>query len=430
MSNFKFRNTLLVIMLTMMSTVVFGQTSSKSGGSEFENHWFINFDAGASVLYGDNKTHQFDMPGFNANLGGGYAFAKHFSVYGRIGGATLDGELENFFTVDKASVLSGDLNFSVDVISLICGRDKDCKFGLLLHGGVGHLHYKSKASIADGTVLQWGYDEENGNKGNGIGGRRIIFSTPVGGMVNYQISKRWDVYADFTATYGDTERLDGVSSGDHKDWYLTANVGVRYKFKKNENQQPGTGDGSAQEPQEPAQEAAQPAQEAVQEPAQEIAVRQEIRSDFDIVFNFMKYDTIIHETTNIASTIEKINNLEGARIENITIIGYSSPEGSKDFNLDIAGKRAENAKKYLAGIFGENVNDAQFDITAVGADWDSYISALRKSNVKDKNYIITKLLDSKSPTNTLWMLLANYPEIADMFTDLRRAEVTITVIHY
>ncbi|MDO5342634.1 MAG: hypothetical protein Q4F69_09315, partial [Bacteroidia bacterium] len=252
MNKFTLKKVLFFTMLALITTSMMGQR-------KFKSYWFLGLEGGGTVLYGDNKANQFDKLGFNANFDAGYAFGKHFTVYGRVGAGTLNGNLENDFNIDKSNFLSADLNLSADLVSLFGGYNRKRVFGMLVHAGIGGLHFRSNATTADGIEYNYGYSSSpKGMKGNGIDNRMVALDVPMGVMFKFKVSNNVNLFADFTMAYTDTDAIDGMRRGKHKDWFGTGNIGLRYNFIKVEEKKPAkqkTPEVVVQEPvQEPVQE--------------------------------------------------------------------------------------------------------------------------------------------------------------------------------
>lgn len=429
MGKFTLKNVLFIIMLTLVSTTMMGQNSKNSTENKFKGYWFIGVEGGGTVLYGDNKANQFDKLGFNANFDAGYAFGKHFTVYGRIGVGTLDGKLENSFSIDESNFLSGDLNLSADLISLLGGYKQNRVFGMLIHAGIGGLHYRTTATTTDGIKYNYGYsDSPKDMKGNGIDSRMVAFDVPMGVMFKFKVTRKLDLYADISMTYADTDALDGMRHGKHKDWFGTGNIGLRYNFVKNDIKEPVI----VETPEDVVQETpVKEVEETVQEEvvvAPVVPVKKETRSEYDLIFRFSVNDANIQDEITGKSGLDLINKLDDAEIETIKIVSYSSPEGKNETNANISNERADAVKKYLADALGSKINDAKYDITIVGADWENYLRLLENSNVKNKEYVINKLNSSNYKAGTLWALSSDYPEIMDFYSELRRVEVKITIV--
>lgn len=446
MNKFTLKKVLFFIMLALISTSMMGQHSRKSSRKKFQSHWFVGAEIGGTVLYGDNKMHQFSKMGFNGNINVGYAFAKHFSAYGRIGGGTLNGELKNDFKIDQSNYLLCDANFSADLVSLFGGYNKKRVFGLLIHAGVGGLQYRSSATTVDGVEYKYGYnDSPKDKKGNGIGGRKVAIDIPLGLMFKFKVADNVDFYADLAMTYADTDALDAMQRGKHKDWIATGNIGLRYRFVKPEEKKPAK-QKTTTVTKKPVQKTAateteKPTPKAVQETVtekveektetkatQETAVKNEKPSEFNIIFGFSRNDTEIHEEIIGNSDIDLIKSLENVAIESVCISSYASPEGKDDFNISVSEERSKVVKDYLTKEFGDKISNAKFNITNVGADWDNYIKTLQASKIKNKEYIIKKLNSSSYKAGTLWALSADFPEIMEFYPQLRRVEVKIAIV--
>lgn len=182
----------------------------------FNDYVYVSGDLGLGFLKGDNSGLKL---GLNGHLGIGYQFDNILGVKANIGFGGLNGKYENL-TIDKSNYFEGNLNLTINATDVILGYNPDRKFSVVPHVGIGQVRYKVKNDLNE-----LGYTERDG--------REVAATIPMGLELNYIINPSWRVSLDFTATYADTDRLDGVASGEHNDWFSSVNLGASYKLNNN-----------------------------------------------------------------------------------------------------------------------------------------------------------------------------------------------------
>lgn len=418
MGKVTFKKALLIIALAVMPMSLFAQKEGNAQKPQNNNHWFIDIDGGGTTLAGDNQMFQLKDTRFDGRFGFGYAFAKHFSAYAKIGGGVLAGHKNNLFDVNNANYLNYNANISADLVSLIGGYREDRVFGLKLHAGIGQNHYKAQSTAADGTVYNYGYKDVEGSvNGKGIGGRKVALEVPMGLEFNFNVSRLIDIYADFGTTFTDTDALDGFRHGKHKDWYATGNIGVRFKINNGKKAEPVK--------EEPVKE--EPVVEPVKEEPAPVVV-EPVYTDNKIELVFDAGKSVVNVEKSQASVNNFKNNLGDTRIDKIVIVGHASPEGEDNMNRNLSLDRAKAAKEYLMKELGDKVNGIDIMTSGEGADWEGFFAALAESNIARKSYIDRKINESSNKVGALWYMATKYPELKALYPALRRADITVTTV--
>lgn len=432
MSRFTFKKLLLIIALALVPMTFYGQENNAEKPKN-NNHWFIGIEGGVTSLFADNQSYNLDRTNWNASMSIGYSFAKFLKAYGKIGYFELLGVYDNYYNLDECNFINGNLNVGLDVMQLIKYKP-DRVFGFGPHIGYGQLQLRSKSTFNDGTVVKWGYDEEDGNKGGGISGRRVIYEIPMGVDFTFNLSKRFALYADFTAVKTDTECLDANPSGDHKDWYAYANLGLKFKFGyKKDKAQP--------EPkeviEEPVEETPVKEEPIEEEPVEELEPEEEVIAEEeavavvfganDIRLTFPVGKSTITRTQANFDEVDKIGaDIDNGRvITSIVVIGYASPEGGAKLNENLARERAKSTIAFIKERLGEKARGIKFEAETMGADWEGFYAAVEKSNLSNKDAIIRELKNSSDPIMTLNKLATLYPSIKSLYGNLRRTEIII-----
>ena len=441
-----FAKSLLIIALAVLPLTFFGQNENGNENQKKEkgSYWYVGFDEGATLLFGDNKSFDFKNVRPELSINGGYVFAKHFGVYGRVAVGTLRGELEHVFTVNNASFISYDLNVNVDLISLFLGYNPDRVFGLKPHVGFGQLQYQARTTLANGTVVKYGYDDATTTvKGNGIAGRKVVWEVPMGVELEFNINRNIALLLDVMTTYTDTDDLEAVTGGDHYDWFSGVNVGFRYKFRaKKPVPQPEPAAPDCEACKEAIQDAVKEAvEEALKdyqpapaaEPAREEAKaveKEEPMKNFeerDIHLTFTVGKAEVKNTQANKDEVKKISEDmdNGREIHTIKTLGYASPEGNEEQNNKLAADRAQATSDFIETQLGEQAKGITFDAEGMGSDWDGFYEALRNSNIAQKAEIENAIKNSEEPTATLNQMKAKYPQLGEILNSLRVTRVYI-----
>lgn len=394
--------------------------------NEYCNYWYFTVDGGANYLFGDNKAWKGrDVKG-NANIGVGYAFHNFMTVFGKIGYGSYEGGKDNFFAINEANYISTTVNFGIDLMNAFNYKE-DRKFGLIPHIGFGAVQYRA-TTVKGGKTLKYGYDKDNANvKGNGLQGRRVVAEVPMGLELTYKMNKRIDLFFDGTVSYCNTDLLDGVASGKHDDWMARANAGVR--FKLNTSCERKAKKDALMEKMTPQiiQCSCPKKTDTVYVPVDKVDVREKMahQNYTDVMFPVSKSEKINNQVNKNAIARSAYDLEEGYVISSIIVEGYASPEGSEENNQKLAEDRANVAAEFVKDELGDKIGDAGIEVVANGGDWEGLYRAIEGSDIKDKDNIVEQLKNASDRRATLNNLVAKYPEIKNLFSQLRRAGVTI-----
>lgn len=120
----------------------------------------------------------------------------------------------------------------------------------------------------------------------------------------------------------------------------------------------------------------------------------------------------------------------GWKIKDVKINAWASPEGELTLNQELSDDRGAVAKKYIAAKIKKltKSDETTINVSAKGADYDGFMSALNSSNIADKNKI-SNVIKSQANKNEREQQIRNmtviYKEVEDMLSVLRRAEMTV-----
>lgn len=409
---------------------------------EFCNYWFLTADGGASFIFADNK-YEFGSVRGNMNIGAGYNFHNYYRVYGKVGYGIYTGENPDYFTLDYADYYAANINISADIIGLIFGHDETRRIGLYPHIGIGQIQYRARTTFADGKKVQYGYDHDakTNTKGHGLNDRKVVLTVPMGVEFTYNMSENYDVFVDITTNYSDTDMLDCVYSGEHKDYLNSFNLGLRYKFanscaraaaKEAEKVDCVTPEELKQAIKEALEEyeASKPEEEkaeAVEAEAQVIEKHTIFHTNHaNIVFPVNKSEKLNTQTNIDALNRASAEVQDGFEVERIIVEGYASPEGGAEINDRLAQERAQAAADLVQNELHSHLEGEHITIHSNGADWNGLIEAILGSDIQNKEELADKIKNSSNREQTLRELMNKYPQIKPLLPQLRRANVTIT----
>lgn len=431
---------LLIIALAIIPMTFFGQENNGEQKKAKTNYWFIDVDAGGAFLVGDNGNLKFNRMRFNGDLGGGYAFAKCLTAYGKIGLGTLSATSKDFFTTDMVSYVDYNLNISIDLINLFKYKE-DRVLAIKPHVGIGQMQFQARTgSNYYGYLGSWATEE-----GKGFGGRKLALEVPMGLEIECNISRKIALYFDLTTVYVDTDKLDAMPHGDHKDWVSKGNFGLRYKFRKANKP-------AEQAPAEPAVLDCESCKDAIQQavkeavedalkdyqpaPAEPAKAESAQPEEAESLRNFEEKDIHLQfkvgkaEVANTQANKEQVKEVrdemeEGREIHTIKTVGYASPEGNDKQNQKLSEDRAQATADYIQKELGEKADGIKFDAKGMGSDWDGFYAALENSNISNKAEIANAIKNSEDPTGTLNQMKAKYPELGEILNSLRVTRVYI-----
>ena len=403
------------------------------------NYWYLMADGGASFLFGDNQ-YTFRSVRGNANVGIGYDFHNFYRIYGKLGYGIFTGEYENYFTLDYADYYTANINIAAEIVGFIFGYDQDRRYGVYPHVGLGQMQYRARATYANGKKTSVGYDHNASynKKGRGFYDRKVVMTVPVGIELNYIINQRFDVYADVTTEWADSDIVDAIWSGVHNDWHTTINAGLRYKLNgscykvEEEDECCFTPEDVKNAIKEALQEyeASKPQTEAAATVRTEVVEKRTVyhTNHANIVFPINEV-TKAKTQTNIDAINRASQEVQnGFHVESILVEGYASPEGTADKNYRLAEERAKAAAELVQEELNTHLEPSQVTIHSNGGDWEGLFEAILGSDLANKEAIVKEIQESSNREETLRKLMNKHSEIEPLLPQLRRANVTITTV--
>ena len=357
-----------------------------------------------------------------------------------LGYGIFTGEYENFFTLDYADYYTANINIAAEIVGFIFGYDQDRRYGVYPHVGLGQMQYRARATYANGKKTSVGYDHNASynKKGRGFYDRKVVMTVPVGIELNYIINQRFDVYADVTTEWADSDIVDAIWSGVHNDWHTTINAGLRYKLNgscykvEEEDECCFTPEDVKNAIKEALQEyeASKPQTEAAATVRTEVVEKRTVyhTNHANIVFPINEV-TKAKTPTNIDAINRASQEVQnGFHVESILVEGYASPEGTADKNYRLAEERAKAAAELVQEELHTHLEPSQVTIHSNGGDWDGLFEAILGSDLANKEAIVKEIQESSNREETLRKLMNKHSEIEPLLPQLRRANVTITTV--
>lgn len=212
---------ILFVVMTMLPMTFIGQNNDKT--AQFNDYVYVSGDLGLGLLGADNSALKVGM---NGHAGIGYQFDNILGIKANLGFGGLNGGYENH-ALDKQNYFEANINLTLNLMDVILGYKPERRFNVTPHIGFGQVQYRTR--LLDNNENFIG---EQGYAGNS--GREVVATVPMGLELNFAVNQSWKIFVDFTANFTDTDKLDGIVSGVHNDWFSSVNLGTTYKLNKNE----------------------------------------------------------------------------------------------------------------------------------------------------------------------------------------------------
>lgn len=152
--------------------------------------------------------------------------------------------------------------------------------------------------------------------------------------------------------------------------------------------------------------------------------------------NIRASETSKADYIDLNKRLMEANAAPNKEIAGVSINSYASPEGALDFNTKLAEKREQNTQSYVEGQFKKDKITEFGELTSsfTPEDWEGFSNLVSKSNIQDKDLILSVLSMYKDPEERereIRNMSAVFNELADqVLPQLRysRVQATINVI--
>jgi outer membrane protein OmpA-like peptidoglycan-associated protein len=152
--------------------------------------------------------------------------------------------------------------------------------------------------------------------------------------------------------------------------------------------------------------------------------------------NFPVNQTVIYESYHenkreLGKILESINSVKEDNhisIEQITIHGYASPEGSYSNNTRLASGRAAAVAKYVSDI--EKIPEEKFTVRFTPEDWGGLIDSIKARNMLQTDQMLKLINEEGDADKREAQLRAQFPEeyatlLREVYPRLRHSNYTV-----
>ncbi|QIK58567.1 DUF3868 domain-containing protein [Dysgonomonas sp. HDW5A] len=99
------------------------------------------------------------------------------------------------------------------------------------------------------------------------------------------------------------------------------------------------------------------------------------------------------ELAIIHATLEELTSDKNVSIQDISIIGFASIEGTANFNKQLSEKRAKSLQTYIQQKY--SLPYSLFDVSWVGEDWDGLVTLIQSGNMDKKQEVLAIINDTE-----------------------------------
>ncbi len=128
---------------------------------------------------------------------------------------------------------------------------------------------------------------------------------------------------------------------------------------------------------------------------------------------------------------QNANKEDRINLMGVEVSAYASPDGSIDFNTELAGKRKDSSSEFLAKKLKELNVDINLKTRYTPEDWDGFKKKVEQSNIQDKELILRVLSMYSDPEvreREIRNLSETFTELAEtILPELRRAKMLTNV---
>ena len=99
------------------------------------------------------------------------------------------------------------------------------------------------------------------------------------------------------------------------------------------------------------------------------------------------------ELAIIHATLDELTSDKNVSIQDISIIGFASIEGTANFNKRLSEQRAKSLQTYIQQKY--SIPYSLFNVSWVGEDWDGLVTLIKNGNMDKKQEVLTIINDTK-----------------------------------
>ena len=142
----------------------------------------------------------------------------------------------------------------------------------------------------------------------------------------------------------------------------------------------------------------------------------EAQIHYDVNSSAVKASELSAESfKNYKAELAELAENDRAKIKDVKIISYASPEGGEERNAKLSNERSDAAKKAWDSV-SKNLDGAKPDVKSVGQDWEGFQEAVAKSDIEDKDLILRVLSMYNDPE----VRESEIRNMSQIFTELKK----------
>lgn len=167
--------------------------------------------------------------------------------------------------------------------------------------------------------------------------------------------------------------------------------------------------------------------------AYQYAIKQKQQAQIKYLVNQANIRSSELNSTSVQDFVKTLRAIKddqhGYMLDNVEVSAYASPEGSVQFNTQLAEKRQKSSQGYVDKQLKSVNLETDVDAKYTAEDWEGFQELVGASNIQDKDLILRVLSmyqDPEEREQQIRNLSAGYKELADeILPELRRARLTI-----
>ncbi len=229
---FKGQYKLSFFLIITMLVLLFGRQANAQ--SSIDHNWYFNINAGVSSFFGDvqNKDFSFSDLSDQTDFGFGGRLGKYispvFAIHLQGTYSNLKGQKQSHDLKFTSSMTETHLGVTVNFSNLFGGA-KSRAVSVYGFTGFGGISFTSDARrISTGFPV----DESENDITTSINTSETALIIPVGLGVDFKLAPQWYINLETGLRLTNTDKLDGIVSGSHKDTYYYSSLGLSFDFGK------------------------------------------------------------------------------------------------------------------------------------------------------------------------------------------------------
>ena len=314
--------------LVMCTAPVFAQAANKQEKSEFNPHWFMQVQAGASYTLGEGPFGKLVSPA--AALSAGYQFSPVWGLRFGLSGWQSKGAWVSPQTTYQYKYLQGNVDIMADLSTLFCGFHPKRVFNGYLFGGVGlnRGFDNDEANALDTRTYEMEYLWQEG---------KFLVAGRFGLGCDLRLNDRLSINIEANAN-ALSDKFNSKKAGNC-DWQLNALVGVSIRLGKSYTKTAPV----YYEPEPVVTEQPKPAPVVEQPQPKKEVVIELLKQNIFFALNSAKIQD--DQQAKISSLVEYLEKHSAAKV---SVTGYADKEtGNPNINMTLSEKRAKNVIEML-----------------------------------------------------------------------------------